>query len=49
MVKRKTTIALLVILVISMVGLCACSSFRGGLLDKLTSEESKLIQERWEM
>ena len=26
--------------------LCACSSFRGGQLDKLTSEESKLIQER---
>ena len=46
MAKRKITLVLLAVLVISMVGLCACSSFRGGLLDKLTAEESKLIQER---
>ena len=43
MSKMKSLETMLVILLVGMVSLSACSSIREGQLNKLTSEESQLI------
>lgn len=48
MSKMKSLETMLVILLVGMVSLSACSSIREGQLNKLTSEESQLIQEKSE-